>query len=187
MQNIRASDVLSQCRLCDISGHHKINIWDGNERNIEFTLSEKISECIGLCVCELEYLIFIPSIDIKFKRFLHYLFRCEGWTSTQNYVNDVSRTAAFVNYARRQLYSIHKCMAGDWGAFINHDLNVRFQSVHGNFSIKKNWKNTWRTNTANEIHAKDKKTFKSIEQAHRQSFLWKIRNLISRKQERNNL
>lgn len=53
MQSIRSTnEQLSECRLCGINGHHKIDIWNENTRATELTLSGKISESIGVLVGE---------------------------------------------------------------------------------------------------------------------------------------
>lgn len=55
----------SECRLCGVIGRHEVDIWDEGTHDTEFTLSERIFECIGLPVSDFhsEYLHFALSVE----------------------------------------------------------------------------------------------------------------------------
>lgn len=55
MQNIRETDSIYQCRLCDAVGQHDIDIWSGNQQtdqNNESDLSHKIFETLNVQVTD---------------------------------------------------------------------------------------------------------------------------------------
>lgn len=84
MPNTRRANLNLQCRLCGVDGHHEIDIWTDDSHNVEFTLNEKIFECIGVRVCDTtvnDLTLFHPWICI---------FRSKETTKPPKYVSIAS-------------------------------------------------------------------------------------------------
>lgn len=66
MQNIRETTLFTQCRLCGVLGAHQIEIWDDSPTSDdEFTLREKIFECVRVEVCGFHFYVLFPLILIS--------------------------------------------------------------------------------------------------------------------------